>query len=233
MRKNVKTQKYYFFVFQKVHYSELSKSLGQLSQRLRPYTTFYNNSFLWCTKIAVNGQSTQVGVNEDGWLTLNCCQPQVSITFDSLIRHVDRILHSHGVHGVSQYWCEENPLFQLKVSSPRDLRKLLSLEKKIQKDLALVMSREMKALLQASNPDATCQFLVQVASEIYLLIPDNVIKDGKLLRINKKNVMAGMNLLAGSAVFDFGALFRAFRINPQLEDNGKFTKAQHTMHALS
>ena len=109
--------------------------------------------------IAVNGQSAQVGVSEDGWLTLNCRQPQVGMTFDSLIWHVDGILHSHGVHGVSQYWCEENPLFQLKMSRPDDLRKLFRLEKEIQKELALVINREMKVQLQKRDPSASPQSL--------------------------------------------------------------------------
>ena len=199
----------------------MSASLEQVSQRLRPHTTFYNNYFLWRLLITVNGQSAQVGVSEDGWLTLNCRQPQVGMTFDSLIGHVDRILHSHGVHGVSQYWCEENPLFQLKVSRPEDLRKLFRLEKKIHADLALMINREMTGKLQEGDPDASPQLLVQVASEIYLVIPDNVVKDGKLVGINKKNFMSGMDLLAGSAVFDFGAVFRAYRFNPSQEDSGK------------
>ena len=198
----------------------MSASLGQLSQQLRPHTTFYNNCFLWRTKIIVNGQDAQVGVNENGWLTLNCRHPHVGITFDSLIRRVDEILHSHGIHGVSQYWCEDMPLFQLKVTGPSDLRKLFSLEKKLQKDLAVMMNKEMKGLLQTSNPDASPRLLVQVASEIYLLTPNNVEKNGKLMKINKKNFMSGMDLFAGSAVFDFGALFRAYRINPAQEDEG-------------
>ena len=207
--------------FQGEHCSKMSSSLKHLSQRLRPHTTFYKNFFLWRLMIAVNGQNAQVGVNEDGWLTISCRQPKVGITFDSLIRHVDMILHSHGIHGVSQYWCEENPLFQLKVSGPDDLRKLFRLEKKIQKDLVLMINREMKAQLQESDPDASPHFLVQVASEIYLLIPNTPVKDGKLIRISKKNFLSGMDLLAGSAVFDFGALFRAYRINPTQEDSGK------------
>ena len=94
------------------------------------------------------------------------------------------------------------------------------LEKKIQKDLVLMINREMRAQLQ-SDPYARHQLLVQVASEIYLVIPNNVVKDGKLIRINKKNFMSGMNLLAGSAVFDFGVLFRTYHINPTQEDSGK------------
>ena len=84
-----------------------------------------------------------------------------------------------------------------------------------------MINREMTGKLQEGVPDASPQLLVQVASEIYLVIPDNVVKDRKLVGINKKNFISGMDLLAGSAVFDFGAAFRAYRFNPSQEDSGK------------
>ena len=58
----------------------------------------------------------------------------------------------------------------------------------------------MTGKLQEGDPDASPQLLVHVASEIYLVIPDNVEKDRKLVGTNKKNFMSGMDLLAGSAV---------------------------------
>ena len=54
-----------------------------------------------------------------------------------------------------------------------------------------MINREITGKLQEGDPDVSPQLLVQVASEIYLVIPNNMVKDGKLIGINKKNFMSG------------------------------------------
>ena len=192
---------------------------SSIQLKLLPYTTYYNNSFLLRTEIVVNGQRAQVDIDERGWLTLNCRYPKAAITFDSLIQQVNAILQNYLIHGVSQYWCEEMPLFQLKVSCPDDLKKLFSLEKEIQDELALKFNDSFKALLQSSKTSSP-RLVVTVQMEVYFLIPDSVRKDGKLIRVHKNNVIECMDLLAESAVFDIDAVYRAYRINPTQEDKG-------------
>ena len=55
------------------------------------------------------------------------------MTFDSLATDVNVVLKQYGLHGVSNYWCEEVPLFELKVSSHShdDIKKLFEFEGKI------------------------------------------------------------------------------------------------------
>ena len=193
------------------------------SKELKPqlHTTYYNSSFLLRTEISVNDQRTQVDINDKGWLTLNCRHPKAAVTFDSLIRQVDSTLQQHLIHGVSQYWCEEMPLFQLKVTGPDDLRKLFSLEEQIQEDLALKFNDSIKMHIKSSNSRVSCPRLgVQVHMEVYFLIPDNVNKDGKLIRVHKNNLLKCVELLKESTVFDFDAVYRAYRINPTQEDTG-------------
>jgi len=61
---------------------------------------------------------------------------------------------------------------------------------------------------------------VLVQPRVYLLIPDYTTKNGKTIQIKKENVTASMTLFGDSSMFDFGALFRALRTNPTMEDTG-------------
>ena len=100
-------------------------------------TTYYKNFFLLRTEVVVNDHHAQVGVDEKGWLTFNCRNPSVGVTFDSLVTDVSEVLQQHGLLAVSTYWCEEVPLFELKVTSRNELQTLLNLEGKIREELAL------------------------------------------------------------------------------------------------
>ena len=73
----------------------------------------------------------RVDINEKGWLTLN--QRQLSPLTPSSDKWMLPFNSIIFIHGVSQYWCEEMPLFQLKVTGPDDLRKLFSLKDKSKK----------------------------------------------------------------------------------------------------
>lgn len=190
--------------------TQLQQSVPNLT-----YKTYHKNFFLLRTDIVINGQRAQVDVDEKGWLTLNCRNPKVGVTFDSLVTDVNEVLQQHGLHSISNYWCEDAPLFELKGTSRNELEKLLSLEGEIQKELALKINMRMKTLLQQSSATTSSSpsLHVLVQPQLYLLIPDYTHMDGKLIQITETNITECMTLFGESLLFDFGAVFRASRNN--------------------
>ena len=192
----------------------------------RRHTTLYNNFFLLRTKVVINGQQAVVQSDREGRLTLNCRYPEVGVTFDSLVTDVNEILESHGMEAVTEPWCEEVPLFKIKVFSNDDLMKLISLERKIKRHLISRIDARMTVELQSWAPDNCApppSLHVQVEPQVFLLIPNYPTNDGKIIQVTKNNVPSCMALFLESEVFNFGALFLASRINPTLEDYGKDT----------
>ena len=200
----------------------MSAQQEQLQPKLRHpiRTTYYKNFFLLRTVVLVNGQHAQVGVNEKGWLTLNCRNPSVGMTFDSLVTDVSEVLQQHGLPAVSNYWCEEAPLFELKVN---ELQKLLILEEKIREELALKINLRMRAQLEPSasaGPPPDLHVLVE--PQLYLIIPDHTHMDGKPIRIEHTNFADCMALFWESGMFNFGVVFRASLANPERQDKGSY-----------
>ena len=193
-------------------------------------TTYYKNFFLLRTVVVVNGQHAQVGVDEKGWLTLNCRNPSIGVTFDSLVTDVSEVLQQHGLPAVSNYWCEEVPLFELKGTSRDELQKLLNLEGEIREELALKINSRMRAELEPSDPSAAPppDLHVLVEPQLYLIIPDHTHMDGKPIRIENKNFAECMALFGESGVFDFGGVFRASRDNPERQDTGTHISVEYT-----
>lgn len=109
-------------------------SVEPFQLKFSPHTGYYLNFFLLKTPLIMNGQPAQI-TTEDGYLTLSCRNPSVCITFDSLITEVDAVVKKYGLEGVSNYWFEEVPLFELQLSSPDGLRKFLRLQEKVQNNL--------------------------------------------------------------------------------------------------
>ena len=206
-----------------VHHEISSTELQQKVPHLI-HTNYYKNFFLLRTEIIVNGQQAQVGINEKGWLTLNSRNPNVGVTFDSLVTAVNEVLENHDLHGVSNYWCEDVPLFELKGTSQGELEKLLGLESEIREQLALKINTHMKKLLQDSDSGGTGlapRLHVLVQAQLYLIVPDYPHLDGKPIQITKENFKECMALFGDGRLFDFGAVFRAWRTNPSREDRGK------------
>ena len=201
----------------------------ELQQKARHliHTNYYSNFFLLRTEIIVNGEQAQVGTDERGWLTVNSQSMKVGVTFDSLVTDMNDVLQQHGLHGVSNYWCEEVPLFELNGTSPLELQKLLSLESSICGHLASKLSTRMKDIQQESEvrtaEELRLDVRVEVHSQIYLIIPDYAQKDGRLVQLTKDNFTGCVEVFVASPVFDFGALFRALRANPSREDTGAYT----------
>ena len=218
-----------------LHYltDTMSVQQEQLKLKLRHpiRTTYYKNFFLLRTVVLVNGQHAQVGVNENGWLTLNCRNPSVGVTFDSLVTDVSEVLQQHGLPAVSNYWCEEVPLFELKGTSQNELQKLLNLEGKIREELALKINSRMRAQLEPSasaGPPPDLHVLVE--PQLYLIIPDHTHMDGKPIRMENKNFAECMALFGESGLFDFGAVFRASRANPERQDTGSYMQYFYLMY---
>lgn len=189
--------------------------------KLPIHTTYYNSFFLLRTPVVINGQQATVGSDEKGWLTLNCRYPAVGVTFDSLITDINVILQTHGMENVTNYWCEEVPLFEVKLSSQKDLKQLLSLEDKIKEDLASKIATRMSTQLHSCDPSVPPPGLsVLVQPQVYLLIPDSQCKDGKVIKVTKENMATCITLCAESDLLNFGALFRAYKNNPDRADKG-------------
>lgn len=126
----------------------MSVKMAQL--KLQPHTTLYKNIFLLRVPVTINGQPVEIGCDEKGWLTLNCRYPEAEVTFDSLITDVNEVLQSRGMECISNYWCEEVPLFELKIYSQSELNKLLDLEKEIQEELASKIAKRIAAQLMST-----------------------------------------------------------------------------------
>lgn len=189
--------------------------------KLPIHTTYYNGFFLLRIPVVINGQQATIGSDEKGWLTLNCRYPAVGVTFDSLVTDINDILQTHGMENVTNYWCEKVPLFQVKISSQKNLKQLLSLEDKIKEELALKMATRMSAQLHSHNPIVPPPGLsVQVRPQVYLLIPDSRCGDGKVIKVTKANMANCITLCSKSDVFTFENLFRAYQINPNRVDEG-------------
>ena len=117
--------------------SHASPAMAVDTSQLRssPYTTFHQSFYLLRVPLTIGGQLAQI-ISNNEHLTIGCRYPAVSITFDSLTTEVDTTVKKYSVKGVSNYWCEDVPLFELKVLSQDNLERLLWSEKRIQKELA-------------------------------------------------------------------------------------------------
>ena len=175
--------------------------------RSSPYTTFYQSFYLLRVPLHIGGQPAQITVSGKGHLTIGCRYPAVSITFDSLTTEVDSIVKKYGVEGVSNYWCEDVALFELKLSSHDNLKKFLCSEEKVQKELASRVAA-MLAQQQRSEPVA-----VYAHTEVYMLTPRPGSNDARIVRVSSENLATCTTLWRESEVFNFGALFRAFRMD--------------------
>ena len=175
------------------------------------FTTFYNKFFLLRLEVVINGQHACVEANRTGWLSLNCRNSKVGMTFDALVTDVNAVLQQHGLHGVSNYWCEEVPLFELKISSYDDLNKLFDLEGEIKEELALRMSAQMSKFQDDESPILK----VVVQPKIYLLTSA---LDQNPIRVERENML---DLFTESEVFNFGSLVHKVRTNPRRACRGR------------
>ena len=188
--------------------STMSVDPAQLRSSSR--TTYHQSFFLLRAPLIINGQPAQI-TSDKGHLTVGSRYPPVSITFNSLTTEVDTIVHKYGAEGVSNYWCENNvPLFELKLSSQSNLRRLLSSEGKMQNELA----SRVAAMLAQQQKSPGFGVVVYAHTEVYMLTPLPETKDALVIRVSsEKDLETCATIWKESEVFNFEVLFRAFRMD--------------------
>ena len=179
----------------------------------------FNTHAIYCNDIfllriplvAINGQPAVIGCSNNGELTLNCRNPQVGITFDSLFNDVNTVVKKHGLSGVSNGWCDEVPLFQLKLSHHDNMKWFLQSKEKIHTELAARISDMLIKEQQDLDPTAPPPNLpVTVHTEVFLLTPDPLNRKADVLQVSLVNLSDCLAKWKESEVFRFGPLFQAY-----------------------
>ncbi len=187
-------------------------SIEPTKLKLHPHQSYSNGFFLLRMPLIINAQPAEISYNDKGMLTLNCRYPNFGITFDSLFNEVSTVVEKYGLSGVTNYWCEDVPLFQLKFSTPDGMKKFISTAEAVQNELASRISTRLAEQQRVLYPDTSKADLpVIVHTEVFLVTPDPINRDADLRVVTAENLSACLSLWRESIVFDFGALFRAYR----------------------
>ena len=184
----------------------LSDSSDLTQLRSSSHTTYHRNVFLLRLYLTINDQPALIS-SDKGHLTIGSHYPSVSITLNSLTTEVDTIVQNYGLEGVSNYWCEDVPLFELKVPSQNNLKRLLHSEERVQKEFESRITAMLAQQQQSPEPVA-----VYADAEVYMLSPLPEGKDASITRVTSENLAKCAAEWKESEVFNFGALFRAFRM---------------------
>lgn len=171
----------------------------------------------------ISGQLTHI-TSDDGHLTIGCRYPPLSITFDSLITEVDTVMKKYGLEGVSNYWCEETPLFEIKFSSQHGLRKFLRSQEQVQTELASRITAALAQRHRSADP-----IVVLAHTEVHMLTPRPERKDAEVLVVTSENLDTCVTIWRENEVFNFGALYMALRIDRKTIPN-KGTTASNMRH---
>ena len=194
-------------------------SVDPAQLRSPSHTTYHQNLFVLRVPLIINGQPAQI-TSDKGHLTIGSRYPPVSITFNSLTATVDTLVKKYGAEGVSNYWCENVPLFELKLSSQNHLRRLLRSEGKMQNELASSVAAVLAQ--QQKSPDLE---VVYAHTEVYMLTPRPETKDAHVIRVSSEEDLARCTTIwKESEVFNFEVLFRAFRMDRNTISNQGKTK---------
>ena len=183
--------------------------------RFTPYTTYYNSFFLLRTPVTISGQLAEIGYSQSSELTLNSRYSNLSVTFRSISSNIETALKKYGVSHVSSFWCEQVPLFQVNFSSEYELRKFLLKQQAVQSELASLFSAKLAEHDPTVTPGAPPRDIpTTVQTQLFLISPDAVKKDARVVAVTLENHSTCMTLWKGSELFDFGALFRVYRLDP-------------------
>ena len=163
--------------------------------RLNPHTAYYSSFFLLRTPVTVNGQPAQLGWSSDGELTLSCRYPNLSLPLHSIRASLQEVVKNHGVSRVGDVCCEQLPLFPVSFSSEYNLRKFLLHRDTIQQQLGSLFQK----------------LPTHVRLQLFLVTPDAVVKDARVMEVTLKNHSACMALFKESELFDYWSLFRPYR----------------------
>ena len=177
-----------------------------------PHQSYSNGFFLLRMALIINGQPAEISCNDKGMLTLNCRYPSIGITFASLFNDVSTVVEKYGLSGITNYWCEDVPLFQLKFSTPDGMKRFISTAEMVQNELASKISARLAEKQRNFHPDTSQAHLpITVYIEVFLVTPDPINRDAVLRAITAESLSACLSLWRESTVFDFGALFRAYK----------------------
>jgi len=204
--------------------------------RLTTHNTYYSSFFLLRTPVTINGQSAQVGCSSEGELTLSCRYPSLSLPLHSIRASLEEVVKTRGVSRVGDIHCEEVPLFPVSFSSENNLRKFLINRDSAQQQLESLFpvrlpTRHQRSASDWSTPDqqpssdqstsdlqptssqqpASDQLPTHVQMQLFLVSPDAVTKDARVVEVTLENHSACMALFKESEMFDYWSLFRAYR----------------------
>ena len=163
--------------------------------RLTPHTVYYNNFFLLRTPVTVNGQPAQVGCSSGGELTLSCRYPNLSLPLHCIQASLEEVVKAHGVSRVGDVCCEQVPLFPVSFSSECNLRKFLLHRDTVQQQLWSLFPK----------------LPTQVKLQLFLVTPDAVVKDARVMEVTLENHSACMAVFKESEMFDYWSLFQPYR----------------------
>ena len=173
--------------------------------RLTPHTTYYRSFFLLRTPVTVNGQLAQFDYSSGGELSLSCRYPNLSLFLHSVQASLKEVVKMHGVSHVGDVCCEQVPLFPVSFSSEYNLRKFL-----LHRDPA----QQQLGSLFPNLP-------THVKLQLFLVTPDAVVKDARMMEVTLENHSACMAVFKESEMFDYWSLFQAYRTGlKKLPDQG-------------
>ena len=162
---------------------------------LTPHTVYYNSFFLLRTPVTVNGQPAQVGWSSRGELTLSCRYPKLSLPLHCIRASLEEVVKTHGVSRVGDVCCEQVPLFPVSFSSEYNLRKFLLHRDTAQQQLGSLFPK----------------LPTQVQLQLFLVTPDAVVNDARVMEVTLENHSASMALFKESETFDYWSLFQPYR----------------------
>lgn len=175
------------------------------------------NFLMLHTPFTIDGKPAQAGCDDRGWLTFSTGSPNVGITFDSFTKDIDEVLKNNGMEGISNYWCNEAPLFQIKASSQEDIKKLIRLLDKIRGEMASKIAAKLGEKLPPSDYSIPH---VEVCPEVYIMIPNYHKINVKLLPVKGNTLTMCMSLCAENGLLDFGARFETMHSILTKRDRG-------------
>lgn len=188
------------------------------------HTTYYSSFFLLRLPLTINGQPAEIGCSADNELTLNCryVSSRIAVgefTFSSISAQLEDLMKKYGVFEVPHIYCEEVPLFEITFCSELGLKRFLQSKERVENELAALISTNlMLSGQQGVGPSIT----TTVQAEVFLINPDVVKKDAQVLPVTLENYASCLAIWKESEVFDFGSLFRTYRIvRSKIPDQGE------------
>lgn len=159
------------------------------------HKTYFRGFFLLRTPLHISGHPAEIGPNDQGWLTLRCPTTSMAVTFNDLCTEVSVAVNKcSGLH-ISNYWCDDVPIFQLDITSTDSLKKILHSENQLQKQLTTSLS-------QMFNKDTQ----VQLGLEIFLVLPSASDRDGEIVQVTLDNAEECMAQWERRAAFTLQAI---------------------------